>query len=217
MVKVAVVLSGCGVMDGSEIHEAVACLYALEEQGVSYQCVAPDIEQRRVVNHVTNETMEETRNVLIESARIARGKIKALSEVSEKDFDAAIYPGGFGAALNLSDFAINGSSHHVDQQVLTFADSMAKANKPQGFACIAPVIIPKIYGPNVKLTIGADIETIAVLTEMQGKHQLAKADEVVVDIDHKVASTPAYMSAKNIREVFSSFKHLAEKVISMIN
>lgn len=216
MKKVAVVLSGCGVMDGSEIHEAVACLYALSQKGVSYQCLAPDILQKRVVNHLTNEATNESRYVLVESARIARGDIKALASVSESEFSAAIYPGGLGAALNLCDFALSGSEMTVEPSILYFAKNMAKAGKPQGFACIAPVMIPRIYGDNVKLTIGDDQGTAEKIIAMKGEHVAAKVSEVVTDNQHKVASAPAYMKASTISEVFLSINNLVEQVLAMI-
>jgi len=211
----ALVLSGCGVKDGSEIHEAVACLYALEAAGINYQCIAPNITQTHVVNHFTGETLNESRNVLVEAARIARGKIKAMDMVSANDFDAAIYPGGFGAALNLCDFGIKGSEHEVQKDTLAFAKAMAQAKKPQGFICIAPVMISKIYGPGVKLTIGNDTKTVQAIAEMGGVHEITGSGEIVIDQSHKVVSTPAYMVEKTIPDVFSGIQQLVRQLIEM--
>lgn len=215
MKKIAVVLSGCGVMDGSEIHEAVACMLALDRAGATYQCIAPDIPQTQVINHVTNEKMGNSRNVLIEAARIARGNIKDITSVSASDFDGAIYPGGYGAALNLCDFAVNGINHQIQKDVLAFAQAMKKSNKPQGFACIAPALIAKIYGPGVNMTIGSDAGTAEVMQQMGNIHQVVKATETVVDEKYKVVSTPAYMSAQNMAAVFDGIDQMVRQVISL--
>ena len=122
MTKVAVVLAGCGVYDGSEINEAVLTLLCLEQQGASYQCFAPDVEQMHVINHLTGEPAEgESRNVLVEAARIARGNIKGLAEAQVGEFDALVVPGGFGAAKNLSDFAVAGAAMQVQPDFLALA------------------------------------------------------------------------------------------------
>src|SRR6185312_9966147 len=145
--KVAVILSGCGVQDGSEIHEAVLTLLALDKAGVSYQCLAPNIPQARVINHVTGQAViGEARNVLQESARIARGQVLDLAQVLSEDYAAMIFPGGFGAALNLSDFGVRQDRCQIEPAVLKFATAMASAQKPAGFICIAPALITRIYG-----------------------------------------------------------------------
>ena len=216
MKKVAGVLSGCGVSDGSEIHEAVACLLALQRAGASYQCIAPNVEQSQVMDHFKNQAMSgATRNVLVESARIARGDIKNIATVNANDFVAAVYPGGFGVVTNLSDFAKKGADCEVQKDILAFAQAMAKASKPQGFACIAPALIAKVYGPGIKMTIGFDAGTQAVMKTMGNQHQEAAATEVVVDEKHKVVSTPAYMEAKNIAEVFDGVDKMVQEVLKM--
>ena len=144
MKKIAVVLSGCGVYDGAEIHEAVLTLYAIAVNGAAYEIFAPDIDQHHVVNHLAGSEMNESRNVLVESARIARGNIKALSEFNGKDFDAIIFPGGFGAAKNLSTFAFDGSNCQVNSDVEAAIKEMISLGKPVGALCIAPVILARI-------------------------------------------------------------------------
>ncbi len=214
MKKIAVVLSGCGVFDGSEIHESVCTLIALDKAGASYQCLAPSVEQTQVINHKTKEPMpEESRNILVEAARIARGDIEDISKADSNDFAAAIYPGGFGAAANLSDFAKQGANCTVQKDVLRFAQAMATEKKPQGFICIAPTLISKIYGEGVELTIGDDKQTIQAISAMGGKHIEATVDSVVVDKKHKVVSTPAYMLATHISEVFEGVTKLVNKVL----
>ncbi|MCA1746220.1 MAG: isoprenoid biosynthesis glyoxalase ElbB, partial [Bacteroidales bacterium] len=143
MKKFAVVLSGCGVFDGAEIHEATMSLYAIAANGGSYEIFAPDMEQHHVINHITGEEMNETRNVLIESARIARGNIRPLTEFSEADFDGLLFPGGFGAAKNLSDWALKGPDSSVIKEVGDAIRAMVEAKKPVGALCISPVLLAK--------------------------------------------------------------------------
>ena len=214
MKKIAVILSGCGVYDGAEIHESVLTLFAIERAGASWQCFAPDMPQLHVVNHLTGEVAEdETRNVLIESARIARGNVKNVAELSAADFDAVILPGGFGAAKNLCDFAINGADCSINADVKAAVSSFADAKKPVGFVCIAPVMIPMIYD-GAKATIGNDEETAKAVEAMGATHIACPVDEFVIDEEMKIVSTPAYMLAGSISEANSGIERLVEKVIA---
>ncbi len=171
MKKVAVILSGCGVYDGAEIHEAVLTLLALDRAGVQIQCAAPDVEQIHVVNHLTGkEVSNEKRSVLVESARIARGEIKAVSKLQASDYDAVILPGGFGAAKNISNFAVKGDQAIVNPDVARFLEQAHQAGKPLGFACIAPAIAAQLFGPKgVRFTIGNDEATGKALEKWGGK------------------------------------------------
>lgn len=209
----AVLLSGCGVYDGSEIYETVCTLMALEKCKVKYQCVAPDIEQHHVINHLTGEPMNEQRKVLIEAARLARGNIKSLSQVSVNDFAGLLVPGGFGAAKNLGNFAFKRKDMEVEPSVLAFCQSFAKANKPAGYICIAPNLIAKIYGPGVRMTIGKDPETAAVMEAMGDKHLECEVSECVADPMHKVVTTPAYMLASSILEAQSGIDKCVKAVV----
>ena len=216
MKKVAVILSGCGVFDGSEIHEAVLTLLAIEQNGAQYQCFAPDVEQLHVVNHLSGEVAAgQTRNVLIESARIARGEIKAITELAVDDFDALILPGGFGAAKNLSDFAVNGDQAQVQNDVLVACQAFASAGKAAGYICIAPAMLPLVYGTGVKGTIGSDEGTAQAINTMGGQHVNCRVTEFIVDEHHKVVSTPAYMLAGSISEAATGINKLVKKVISL--
>ena len=215
MKKIAVILSGCGVFDGSEIHEAVSTLLALDLAGAEYVCFAPNILQTRVVNHLTHDIKTETRNVLEESARIARGKIQDIKNADIATLDAAIYPGGHGAALNLSDFGVNADKMSLNPDVLAFAQAMKKAGKPQGFICISPTMISKIYGPGVEQTIGNDETTKKIIEAMGGKHINCHVTDVVIDIKNKVVSTPAYMLTTRISDVFSGVSHLVKAVLKL--
>ena len=216
MKPVGVVLSGCGVFDGSEIHEAVLVLLFLDQRNIPYQCLAPDIEQSDVINHIDGKPMAEKRNVLVEAARIARGNIKNTAEVSADDFSALIFPGGFGAAKNLCDFASKGKDCTIEASVLSLAKGMAQAKKPLGFICIAPVMAPKIFGENVQVTIGNDTETAAAIAAMGGTPIECPVEDIVVDQERKLVSTPAYMLAKTIKESAAGIERLVEKIADMI-
>ncbi|SDU33833.1 Enhancing lycopene biosynthesis protein 2 [Pseudomonas pohangensis] len=214
--KVAVILSGCGVYDGAEIHESVLTLLRLDQRGAQVQCFAPDIAQLHVVDHYSGDEMDQTRNVLVESARIARGNIKNLHELHVGDFDALILPGGFGVAKNLSDFAISGALCTVQPDVLTATQAFAKAGKPIGLMCIAPAIAAKIFGEGVHCTIGSDHDTAAALQQMGALHMECTVDEIIVDEQHRLVSTPAYMLAGRISEAASGINKLVDRILEMV-
>jgi len=216
MTKVAVVLSGCGFLDGSEINETVATFIALDKRDVGYQCLAPNIPQARVLNYLSGEPMEESRNVLIESARLARGDVLDIATADTDRYDAVIFPGGFGAATNLCDFAEKGSDLSVNHDVSEFAKKFVTANKPLGFICIAPALIPKICDSGVNLTLGNDKTTAKQLESMGAKHTDCKSFEIIVDKDHKVVTTPAYMLAEKISEVVTGVDNLVEALLKLI-
>lgn len=216
MKKIAVILSGCGVFDGSEIHESVLTLLALSQAGAEYQCLAPDILQQRVINHYTGkQEVADTRYVLVEAARIARGDILNVAEADPGSYDALIFPGGFGAATNLCDFAVSGPNCKVEPSVLKFAQAIAAAKKPIGFICIAPAMIARIYGRGIKMTIGNDPETIATLAAMGNQHIECSVSDYVVDNEHKVVTTPAYMLGKSVAEVAEGIHKLVTKVLEL--
>ncbi len=216
MKRVAVLLSGCGVFDGTEIHESVLTLLAIARAGAEYQCFAPDEAQLHVINHLSGEVEAgHSRNVLVESARIARGDITDITELDVDQFDALIVPGGFGAAKNLSDYAVSGADCEVKHQVIEAVNKFKTADKPVGFMCIAPVMIPRIYGPEAKATIGNDKDTASAFNRMGGQHENAAVDQIVIDKKNKVVSTPAYMLANSIAEANEGISKLVAKVIEM--
>lgn len=218
MNKIAVVLSGCGFLDGAEIQESVITLLTLDRANVEYQCLAPNMEQMHVVNHLTGKVSEgESRNVLVEAGRIARTLIKDIAEADADEYAAVIFPGGYGAAKNLSDFAVKGAESQVQEDVLKFAQSFAKAGKPMGFVCIAPAMIPHIYGPDAHLTIGSDVETAAAITEMGGIHVNCPVVDMVVDEERKLVSTPAYMLDERIGDVATGIEKLVSKVLGFVH
>jgi enhancing lycopene biosynthesis protein 2 len=199
--KFAVVLSGSGVYDGAEIHEATLTMLAIMKEGATYQCFAPDIPQHHVVNHITGEEMQETRNVLVEAARIARGDIKPLNEFDAQNFDALIFPGGFGAAKNLSTVAFDGPDAKVNPEVESAVKKMLELGKPIGALCISPAFIAKIIGDEVEVTIGSDQGTATAINSMGGVHVETTHGEVVVDKKHNVYTTPCYMLDATIIDI----------------
>jgi enhancing lycopene biosynthesis protein 2 len=216
MAKVGVILSGCGVFDGSEVQEASATLIALAQHGIAYQCMAPDREFE-VVDHCTQRATGERRNVLTESARIARGEIIDLKEVNGGDYDAFFLPGGFGAAKNLCTFASEGPDCSVDPEVERVLREANDAGKPIGFICIAPALGAKVFGSKgVKVTIGHDAGTAAGVAKTGATHVEADAEQIVVDDANNIVSTPAYMEAKDPAQVFSGISSLVENIAKRI-
>ncbi|QHC98369.1 MULTISPECIES: isoprenoid biosynthesis glyoxalase ElbB [unclassified Pseudomonas] len=213
--KVAVILSGSGVYDGAEIHESVITLLRLDQRGAQVQCFAPNIAQLHVINHLTGEEMPESRNVLVESARIARGNIKDIRDADVDDFDALIVPGGFGAAKNLSNFAVEGAGCSVQPEVLALAEAFAEAGKPVGLMCISPALAAKIYGPGVTCTIGNDTDTATAMNKMGATHEDCAVTEIIEDKARKLVTTPAYMLAQNISEAASGINKLVDRVLEL--
>lgn len=216
--KVAVILSGCGVYDGAEIHESVAALYALENHNLEAVCVAPDVEQMHVINHLAGQPAEgEKRNVLVESARIARGNIKALTPGIVDEVDAVMLPGGFGAAKNLSSYAVDGPDMQVNPAV---AETLKKANqsgKPIVALCIAPVILSALFKDNSpELTLGADTEHSQNLEKMGSKHQVTDHEEVVVDETLKLITAPCYMLDASVGQIIRGTEAAVVKLEQML-
>lgn len=216
MPKIGVVLSGSGVMDGSEIHESVLTLLALARSGAEAVCMAPNVDQLHVINHLTGAEAREKRNVLVESARIARGKIRDIKDVREKEIDALIFPGGYGAAKNLSTFAVDGTDCKVNPDVARLVKEVHQAAKPIGAICISPALIAKIFeGTGVELTIGKDKATAEALTKLGQVHRECTVHEIWIDSRHKIVSTPAYMLARNLAEAWEGIEKLVKEVLAL--
>lgn len=215
--KIAVILAGCGRFDGSEIHESVLTLLSIEQNNASWQCFSLDLPQHHVTNHKTEEVVlnAEPRNMLTESARIARGNVRNLTELNVEEFDALIIPGGNGTAYNLFTLAIDGPKYHVNQLVKTTCLNFTNKHKPVGFICIAPSMIPAIYGAGIELTIGTEKDTAQLLESLGSKHFNCNVDEIHVDQTHKIVTTPAYMLANNIVEAYSGIKKLVDTIIKI--
>ena len=217
MKKVAVILSGCGVFDGSEIHESVLVLLALDRANAQAICVAPDIPQFHTVNHYTKQPVKgETRNVLVESARIARGNIIPLHQLNVNDIDAVILPGGFGAAKNLSNFAVAEENFTVHPEVEKILKDAHNKGRPIGFVCIAPAIAARLFGKeNVEFTIGTDKQTAVVLSKYGAQHVNCTVHNAVVDRKLKIVTTPAYMLASRITEAEAGINKLVQAILEM--
>lgn len=213
--KIAVVLSGNGVYDGSEIHEATLTMLAIARQGASYELFAPNIDQAHVINHLTGEEMPGTRNVLIESARIARGKIADLKTYDASQFVALVFPGGFGAAKNLCSFAFDGPNCTVNKDVENAIRQTVSEGKPIGALCIAPAVITRIL-KDVKVTIGNDSGTAGAIEKMGGTHTNATHGEVVFDQKYKVYTTPCYMLDATIDQIADGAENIIQAILKSL-
>ena len=214
--RVGVLLSGCGVFDGAEIHEAVLTLLYLDQQGAQVVCMAPDVAQAHVINHLTQEEMKESRNVLVEAARIARGEIKNLKDVKAKDLDALILPGGFGAAKNLSEFAFKGPGGMVHPEVQRIIAEFKAAGKPIGAMCIAPATVGMaLKNQGVTITIGSEESVIGALRAIGVNHTICTVDQIAVDATHKIVTSPAYMLGPGIKDIAKGIERLVEKVLAL--
>lgn len=215
--QVAVVLAGCGVFDGSEIYETTLTMLRLDQLGLGYRCFAPDIEQHHVINHLNQEVVEgERRNVLQESARLARGEISPLSELVADDFDAVIVPGGFGVAKNLSDYAIASDNMQVLEALKDALAGFREEAKPIGLLCIAPVMVPRLLGEGIAVTIGNDPAVSGAISAMGGLHRSCSVEDIVVDLEHRVVTTPAYMLATRISEAATGIFKLVDRIDEMM-
>ena len=218
MKKIGVVLSGCGVRDGSEIHEAVFTLLAIDQCGAEAVCMAPNTEFSET-NHLTMRETGATRNALVESARIARGDIRDIKEVKASDLDAIILPGGFGAAKNLCDFAMKGAAATVNPEVARLLKEMVAAKKPIGAICIAPVLIAAVLGKELAptITIGNDAGTAAEIEKTGAIHKNCQATSVIVDSDKMIVTTPAYMLADRISQVHEGIGKCVRDLFSLVS
>ncbi|CAM4065074.1 isoprenoid biosynthesis glyoxalase ElbB [Pseudoalteromonas byunsanensis] len=216
MKKIAIILSGCGVYDGAEIHESVLTMLHIEQFGASYECFAPNIQQYHVINHLTGEEHAQQRNVLEEAARIARGDIKDLSSLNVSNFDALVIPGGFGVAKNLSSFAFEGAQSTILESLKQCCQSFAQQHKPIAYLCIAPALIGHIHPQGTLATIGNDEETATATEQLGAKHVTCGVDDVVVDEQQKVISTPAYMLAGSITQASSGIQKALKALFDIL-
>jgi enhancing lycopene biosynthesis protein 2 len=216
--KIGVLLSGCGYLDGAEIHEATLTLYFLDKAGAEIICMAPDKDQADVIDHNAEQPLGEPRNVLRESGRIARGKIRDVASVDAADLDGLVIPGGFGAAKNLCSFAFDGPTCTVDPGVATLVTAMHAAKKPIGALCIAPAVVAKILGADhhVEVTIGNDKGTAEALGAMGAKHTDQRVDDIVVDEANRVVTTPCYMLADGPAQVGAGVEKLVAKLLAWL-
>ncbi len=217
MKTVGVLLSGCGVYDGVEIHEAVLTLLALDRKGAKIFSMAPDMDQYHIVDHLTGEAVEGKRNVLIESARVTRGEIRDLKTVQASELDALIMPGGFGAAKNLSDFAIKGKDTEVNPDVSRIINEMSDAGKPIGAICISPAVVARVLShKHPEVTIGNDFGTAEAIEKMGAIHKACTVEQIHIDKQNKIVTTPAYMLGPTIKDVAVGIEKLVDAVLAMI-
>jgi enhancing lycopene biosynthesis protein 2 len=220
MKTVGVVLAGCGFLDGAEIYESVLTLLFLDRAGVAYQCLAPDVPQMHVVDHVAKQPTGETRNVLVEAARIARGKIQPLDIAWLDKVDAVIFPGGFGAAKNYCDYAVKGDECTMHPLVEEFMQKAAAKRMPLGLICIAPLVFARACkGQNLhpQLTVGAESGAARSVEKFGAKHVVCPVTEIVVDREHRIVSTPAFMYDTHIAEAARGIEKLVTAVIQLMN
>ncbi|MFG6159088.1 isoprenoid biosynthesis glyoxalase ElbB [Halomonas sp. 1390] len=216
--QVAVILSGCGVQDGSEIYETTLTLLRLDQLGLGYRCFAPDIEQHHVIDHRRGVPVEgETRNVLTESARLARGEISPLDELEAEEFDAVILPGGFGVAKNLSDFAVAGDGLQVIEALTEALAGFHEARKPIGLMCISPVLVPRLLGPGIAVTVGSDPGVAGAISAMGGLHRSCGVEDIVLDFENRVVTTPAYMLVTRISEAATGIFKLVDRIDELMD
>lgn len=217
MSKIAVILSGCGVYDGAEIHESVLTMLYLDELQQKFVILAPDDNTHHVINHNSGQVMpDEKRNILQEAARIARGSVLNIMDANPADYSAAILPGGFGAAKNLCDFAFNAHKAVLRPDVEKFLTGLMKAKKPIGAICISPVILAIMAGKQQpKLTIGHDTETAAAINAFGAVHQNTAVTDICFDENNNFVTTPAYMLGQSISEIAPGIKKLVHKVVEL--
>ena len=213
--QIAVLLSGCGHQDGTEIHEATLTLWAIHKNGAEYRCFAPNIMQHHVLNHITGQEMDEQRNVLIEAARIARGKVEDLARFDAATVDALVIPGGVGAAKNLCSYAFDGPQCTVNNDAEQAIRAMHRAGKPIGALCIAPVLLARVLG-DITLTIGQDDTTAANIREMGGVHTPTGVGEIAVDQRNRIVSTPCYMLDSRVDQIADGADALIRAVLDFL-
>ncbi|MBD78461.1 MAG: isoprenoid biosynthesis protein ElbB [Crocinitomicaceae bacterium] len=225
--KVLVVLSGCGVYDGSEIHESVLTLLALNDNGIEYQCAAPNLEQHHVINHLNGEEMSEARNILVESARIARGDIRELATVDVNEYAGVVLPGGFGAAKNLTKWAFEGPNGEIDLSVKKVLVEARKADLPIVAFCMSPVVLAKAFEGervNAELTVGTDqepspYEINAISEGMNSIGSVSKkatVQEIIIDTENKLITSPCYMMEASISQINTGIRKAIEAFSSML-
>jgi enhancing lycopene biosynthesis protein 2 len=219
MTKVALILSGCGFMDGAEIHESVLCLLALQEAQYSVEIFAPDIDQVSVVNHLTGqEVLGETRNVLVESARIARGEISSLDALDVDAFDAIMIPGGFGVAKNLSSYATEGANCQVNERLREILLAFHRKGKKIGATCIAPAVLARVFSgvQPLLLTLGSSEDTVAQLNAMGMKGRAVAVTDLLADEENRVFTTPCYMEPPDLLGMYEGIKKVVAKLYTKI-
>lgn len=225
--RIGVLLSGNGVYDGSEIHESVFTLLAIDENRGEAVCMAPNTEQHHVVNHITGDEMPEKRNVMVEAARIARGAISDLAEMSASNLDALVIPGGFGAAKNLTKWAFSGPDGEINADVKRIINDFVTAKKPIVALCMGPTVVAKALedaGLKEHLTVGTteeaspyEIDAISAGMEKAGAvAEMKTIREITIDTENKIISAPCYMMEASITDVRNNIKQAIDQLFEML-
>jgi enhancing lycopene biosynthesis protein 2 len=191
---------------------------ALDKCGVEIELFAPDIEQYHTVDHDSGKELDQKRNVLVEAARIARGKIKKLKDADSSKLDGIIIPGGFGVAKNLSTFAFEGARAKVNSDFEKLVKNMFNEKKPIGAICISPAVLCLILkDKGIHVTIGNDRATVEEISRLGAHHVVTSADGFYVDGDNKIVSTPAYMYEETtISKVSKGIEGCISAVVELI-
>ncbi|MBN1113603.1 MAG: isoprenoid biosynthesis glyoxalase ElbB [Bacteroidales bacterium] len=211
----AVILAGCGSQDGSEIHEATMTLLAIDLAGAQYSIFAPDKNQHHVINHINGKEIDQERNVLVESARIARGKIDSLDKLDASKYDALIIPGGYGAAKNLCDYAFKGPLMEVDTLVAEKITDFKNSKKPIGALCIAPMIISKLF-PGSHVTLGQNNESVTHAEMLGAVHENTNNGEVIHDTENNIFTNPCYMLKASIGDIYRGAQNVVNKIMETL-
>ncbi|WP_227369039.1 isoprenoid biosynthesis glyoxalase ElbB [Halomonas sp. M20] len=214
--QVAIILSGCGFRDGSEIYETTLTLLRLDQLGIAYRCFAPDQDQPQVIDHASGEQCKEIRNMLVESARLARGEIDSLEALDPASFDAVILPGGQGVAKNLSNFTEAGADMTVLPLLRDKILAFYEAEKPIGLMCYSSLLAPRLLDVTIPVTVGHNAKIAGAISSMGGLHKTCAADDVVLDREHRIVTTPAFMTAKGIAEAALGISKLVDKIDEMM-
>ena len=214
MKKFAVILSGCGSRDGSEIHEATTLMLSIKQLNADYQCFSINKNQTKVINFITGKEMNESRNIMIESARIARGNIKELKELNIDNFDGVVLPGGFGSALNLCTFGLDNNNYEVNEELKNVLLGFKKQNKVICAVCIAPMILAKVF-QNINITIGNDKNISKIIDSLGNKNIETESENICVDKENKIITAPFYMLTNNIAVIYKEAYKVIEEAIKL--
>ncbi len=224
--KFGILLSGCGVYDGAEIQEATMAMLAIKEAGHEYQCISLNKEQHHVINHLTGEEIDQRRNMMVESARIARGEVVEVKNISPADIDALVIPGGFGSAKNFSKWAFLGPEGEIDAEIKLLIVNMVNVGKPVCALCVSPVVVAKALegsGISANMTLGSDQESSPYdiagfnggIEAVGAKAEMKTIKEILVDETNKIVTAPCYMMDANILEIRNNVKQAIEATISL--
>jgi enhancing lycopene biosynthesis protein 2 len=225
--KIGVLLSGCGVYDGAEIQETVFALLAIEELGAEAICLSVNKNQHHVVNHLTGEEMPESRNMLVEAARIARGAVHDISTFDNTQIDALVIPGGFGSAKNFTTWAFEGPNGSILPEIKELIQQCISDKKPIAALCVSPVIVGLALNQSdlqATMTLGTDKEKSPYeinafssgLSQTGVQVEMKTIREIALDEKLKIVSAPCYMMDASIVEIRTNIQQAMQALIQLI-